>query len=285
MRFLTDNLSKVNIDYQICETQKPGHASEIASELPQDIDVLVAVGGDGTLNEIINGIDPQRNLVLGLIPAGSGNDFALNLGLSRDPEDSLNVLFNSEVVCKNIDIGAVEISNANGDISRKRFINSLGIGFDSKIAYLYNKNHFLTGLSGYLFAGLRALFDFRYINMDISTEQENFSGDKLLLTVSNGKTSGGGFYLTPAAKINDKMLDYCAVDPVSRFKLLRSFYSAINKNIESNREVRLGNLKNGRIKLGIPYYIHTDGEPVAKVTELKITMIHSNLNFISKQEL
>ncbi len=193
------------------ETKKPKEAIEISKNI-HDFEYVFSVGGDGTAHEIVNGLALSNNkkTILGLIPAGSGNDYCHALKISRKVKKACRQLIKANI--KYVDLGLV-----NGIY----FANSLGIGFDARVAHLANqiKNEVnKTGLSLYYEALSRILksdFYCHHINYQI----ENGSWierEILLLAVTNGPSYGGGYKITPQAINDDGQLDVCLIDPLKK---------------------------------------------------------------------
>ncbi len=204
---------KYNCKY--IKTRHPKEAIEISKNL-SSYDFVFSVGGDGTVHEIVNGLALSNNnrSVLGVIPAGSGNDYCHTLGLSKKIKKNCRQLLNEDI--REIDLGLV-----NGVY----FANSLGIGFDARIAYLANQIKDEVGKSGiplYLAALLRILKkDYYFHQISIQYDNGPWHEHEILLTaITIGPTYGGGFKITPQAICNDGELDICLIDPIKKNEVL-----------------------------------------------------------------
>lgn len=278
---IKDYLEKMSISHEIVITEKPGHATLIANERQNLFDVIVSVGGDGTLNEIINGIDPGSKTILGVIPIGSGNDFAFNLLMSKNIEESLDIICRNEnhILC---DVCELEYSNGKINSTKKRFINNFGLGFDAQVAYINQHKKIGSGITSYIIAVLRALMKYKSINYTLSFENERIIGEKLLLTFGNGTSSGGGFYLTPNAKINDNLLDITTIEFISRFKLLQKLPMALINKMETVKEAKMYKAEKAHISLNGDFYIHTDGEAnLISADKISVKVLNDKLKFIN----
>lgn len=275
-------LLKKKINHHIEISQSPGHIIELVRSLANNFTHLISVGGDGTLNELINGINPQLPNMIGLLPIGTGNDFARNLNLSKNLDRNLDLIFNS-TKHSIVDIGQTKIIEESSEIEKTyRFINSLGIGFDALVAKLNQRSKHLTGLFSYIYAVILALIKHKDIDVEIEVGSEKISGKKLLVAIGNGFTTGGGFYLTPNAKINDNQLDMCIVESVKRLKILRSLPKALFNKLDKVKEAKLLNFSQTKIKLKEPTIVHTDGEIVTEIGKsLEISILNSKLKIIS----
>jgi YegS/Rv2252/BmrU family lipid kinase len=271
------------VEIEIVITEYHKHAIKIAGEAIEN-SFVISVGGDGTLNEIINGINSEKNITVGLLPSGTGNDFKNNIILSNSIEENLNYFFTDNVKTQLVDIGSLSYKIADDPkiYNHTRFINSLGVGFDAYAAHLNQSNKKLSGLPSYIISVLRALLNYKSIDVNFEFEGKTITGNKLLLTIGNGKTTGGGFYLTKDAKIDDGILDVCIVDFVSRIKLLSKIPAAIKQRLETVPEVTALKLKSAKIKLQKPYYVHVDGEIISDiVSELEISIDKNKLKIIT----
>jgi YegS/Rv2252/BmrU family lipid kinase len=190
-------------------TRAPGDAGRIARDSLDVFDVIVAVGGDGTINELLPGM-VHSGKPLAVIPAGSGNDFIKSLHIPNDLEKAVDVLVRGQT--RVIDVGTI-----NG----RYFANAAGIGFDAAVNKAsYGINHSKRGLLLYVYALLKTLGKFDSVSMTVSMNSERFTGEMFLLTVGNGTTVGGGFKLTPHAVLDDNLLDVTMVSPIRLLPLL-----------------------------------------------------------------
>jgi len=278
--------SENNVNYTIVETEYTKHATELAKANKNNFDVIVAVGGDGTVNEVINGIGNEVSLTFTVLPVGSGNDFVKNLGINGNIKDNLSIIHDPEEhEIIEVDIGNIQFTEVESDtIKHHKFINCLGIGFDAYVGHLNQKNKVLSGLSSYVYAVLRALFNFKMINVDLDFNETKYSGDKLMISIGNGISSGGGFYLTPNAIINDGLLDITIFETVTRARLLTALPMALLNKIEKVPEAKLLTSENLKLKLNTPYFVHCDGEIISeKLTTAEISTNQNVLKVIKKR--
>ena len=210
--------------------------------------LVVAVGGDGTAHEVVNGL-AGTDAVFGLLPFGSGNDLALALGIPDDPDAALAVLANGRDA--RIDLGRFE------DVW---FANSVGVGFEAQVTIESRKIRGLRGFAIYLAAVLKALARLRCPRMELRIDGEPFDGPRLLVSVGNGPRVGGGFLLTPDARNDDGILDLCLVDAVGRLRALRILPKAISGTHTTDPRITM--LRGRRIEIRSPdgFPFHADGE-------------------------
>ncbi len=185
-------------------TKGPGDAADIARRALRQFDVIVALGGDGTVNDILPGM-VFSGRPLGIVPGGSGNDFIKSVGIPNNIGRAVDLLLRGEG-CP-IDVGRI-----NG----RYFANGVGIGFDAAVNRAsYSINHSKRGFLLYFCALLRTLGKYDAAPLTIAINNTTFNQNAFLLTVGNGTTVGGGFKLTPHAKIDDGLLDVTIVSPLA----------------------------------------------------------------------
>ncbi|PIS42738.1 MAG: hypothetical protein COT24_01950 [Candidatus Kerfeldbacteria bacterium CG08_land_8_20_14_0_20_40_16] len=201
-----------NLKYETVLTKQPKEATNLARKAAHRFEVIVAVGGDGTINEVVNGI-VDSSAILGTIPIGSGNDFAKEIGLSRNLKKDLKILLEGKI--KEVDLGLVN--------NQYYFINGLGVGFDGEAASRVRKfTKYISGYPAYLMAVLRTLATYKFRKVKITFDHEHIIEKQILLVATcNGKAYGGGFNVAPSAKIDDGLFTVCLVDKVGRFYALR----------------------------------------------------------------
>jgi len=271
-------------DSQIVLSKAPGHLTDIAKKsCLLDFTHFVAVGGDGTLNEVINGLGTNFNKLLALLPVGSGNDFARNLHLSKNVVSNLKLIFNPHPKIKMVNLTEVEIVTVSSSERHKTlFINSLGIGFDALVADLNQKNKRFNGLLSYVLSVIHAIGIYRDIEAEIFLNDGKFLGPKLLISIGNGCTSGGGFFLTPDAEIDDNLLDICIIDSLSKVNMLRHLPKALMNKIKRVKEVHLQKITKADIYLKKPFLVHADGEIISReAVKISIELSEKRINVIS----
>ncbi len=264
-------------------TEFPGHAIEIAKEHAQSFNNLIIVGGDGTVNEVFNGLKESIKLKIGIIPIGTGNDFATNIGYKRKNIEILIKKFLTE----NPNTIPFQMYNAEytenknlGKVLNRRFVNAIGIGFDALVANIVNKKNKKGGILAYLngvFEGLRSL---QYVQIEESSVI-NTIPEKFLITLGNTKTSGGGFYLSPHANFNQKELAITIIEKIGKLKILRSLPLALINLIYKVREVSLLTAEEIYIKFKKPTVFHCDGEVISEdLRTIKVKPIEHNFRLI-----
>ena len=209
--------------FEIHFTDHEGHAREYAEEITsqEGSGAVIAVGGDGTLHEILNGFKNFDNYSLGLIPLGTGNDFAEAAKLPKVPERA------AEIIAFRQPTGIDYIQLDSG----LRSLNAVGYGLDVevlKIAYTSKRK----GKSKYFFALLKALKKFRGCNFTVNCNGESIKKFGFIAAIGNGSQIGGGIKLFPSAKIDDGKMNLIAVDYLSKSKIFGAFLKLMRGKVE-----------------------------------------------------
>mgnify|MGYP005853534715 FL=1 len=256
------------IDYALTVTQRPGHARELAqAAVAEGVDVVVAAGGDGTVNEVVNGLIAAAQATgewqagkpagtLGVFPIGSGNDFAFALGLrSHDiPGAVARIAAGQEHV--------VDLAHVADDRGVELFFcNNLGSGFDAAVNIEARKIKRLRGFFIYFVALLRtvALY-YRTPLAHIQAGLSHLTQPVIMASIANGPRTGGGVLMAPRASITDGLLDLCVAGQVSRLGILGLVPHFIRGTHEDKPQVQMLRADHIVIEVtnGLP--VHVDGE-------------------------
>ena len=249
--------------YEVVYTSRAGHATEIARACSSPH--VVAVGGDGTVNEVANGIMGSGKS-LGIIPTGSGNDFIKSLGIPRKLQACVEILQARNV--RRIDAGRVACGNLKNGSTQyapdRFFVNGVGIGFDASVAQRVSEINYLRGTLLYLVAVLQTLGHYKPPFFRISVDGNTTVGKKLLVAVGNGKCAGGGFYLTPEALVDDGKLDVCAIQEVPVTKILRLIPAVMSGKRIDDKAVSYSRTTSIAVESMERFNVHADGEVVGR---------------------
>jgi YegS/Rv2252/BmrU family lipid kinase len=257
-------------------TVYPTHATELARQAGEDgYELVVALGGDGTVHEVINGLmqlPTKKRPRLGVVPVGSGNDFAYSLGISRRPEEALRQVLTGRP--RLMDVGS--ICDEHG--RKEYWNNTLGIGFDTIVTIHSRRVPIVQGFAVYFAAVLQTiLFDYHPFKLAIKTDTESWTQEMMMLVLCNGGREGGGFYLDPAAKTDDGRLSYISVSKISVPRMLMTIPYFLKGTHSRLSYVRMGTLQQIEMTSDRPLFIHTDGEVYAgfgsKVKSLTIQVL------------
>ncbi|NOY05270.1 MAG: diacylglycerol kinase family lipid kinase [Chlorobi bacterium] len=262
-------LESMAIPYRTLTSERSGHAIELAAGLDGRTAVVVAVGGDGTVHEIVNGLTKKDQLV-GVVPTGTGNDFARLLGM-ENPLDTMDAITTASPL--RLDIGRIEIEEEGGGKIHRCFVNTLGLGFDAEVAVRANKMKFGSGILPYLVSVFMTLRSFRSVPALVSWNDGVIESKLFLASIGNGTTSGGGFILSPQAKPDDGLLDLCFVREVTRMRALRLLPKTFHGKHVAEKEVTYVQSETISIELESPLSLHADGEILSE----KVRKIHVKL--------
>lgn len=240
-------------------TVYPTHAIELARQAGEDgYELVISVGGDGTVHEVINGlmqVPEERRPRLGIVPMGTGNDFAYALGIERKPAEAVSRIFTGQP--RRVDIGRL----VDGSGRVEYWDNALGIGFDATTTIHSRRFTLLHGFIAYFFAVLQTvMLNHDSPRMHIETDHEQWTEKMLMLVLCNGSREGGGFLLAPEAKPDDGVFDYAGIGPVSRLMMLRLIPEVLRGTHGRFSQVRTGRLTCMQLRAESPLTIHTDGE-------------------------
>jgi YegS/Rv2252/BmrU family lipid kinase len=265
-------------------TEFPTHATDLALQAArQGAQVVVAIGGDGTVHEVVNGLmqaSPEQRPALGVVPIGSGNDFCANVGLPSDPESAILRAFEGNPVA--VDIGRVQDESGRSEY----WDNTLGIGFDAATTINSREISRLQGLAMYFVAVVRTILrDHNAPRLNLRIDQESSTRELLMLTACNGPREGGGFRVAPQADPRDGVLDFAMVEYVSRLTMFRLIPEFMRGTHGRFRQVHLGKFRHLELQSDRPLLIHTDGEIFASaktdVRQLTIEVLPGALQVIA----
>ncbi|HAS54910.1 MAG TPA: hypothetical protein DCS42_12720 [Nitrospiraceae bacterium] len=251
-------------------TTGPGDAANIARRACGEFDVIVAVGGDGTVNEVLPGM-LFSGKPLGIVPGGSGNDFVKTLNIPNDIEKAVDIVL----------AGRTKVVDA-GKINDRYFANGVGFGFDAAVNRAsYQINHQKRGLWLYICAMVKTLGTFDAVPIKVSMNGRSMEQETFLLTVGNGTTCGGGFKLTPYAKIDDHLLDVTIVRPLGIARLLWHLPKVFLGTIDRVKKyASLDRAPKLTVEAERPVPVHVDGEMFGEGTRYEIEVVPNALTVI-----
>jgi len=248
-------LSRNPHEFQWQVTQTPGEMrGEINNAPSMGFDVILLVGGDGTVHEAFSAIK-ETGLPLGLIPCGRGNDFARNIGLTLNLERSCFIpakpLFREIDLptVNNIPYGSIACTGFDADVNR----------------YARDKRGYFGGTPGYIICVIKALRAFRPFNAEIEIDDYHWGGPVMMIAAANGPFYGGGMKIAPDAKMDDRLLDVCIIKEVSKWELLRQFPKVFQGKHSTHPKVILKSCRNVRVISTEKREIFADGEYVGNI--------------------
>lgn len=221
---LEKRMGAMGVEHRFYETRCRGDARKIARKLTSQgaddgLDI-VAMGGDGTLNEVLNGLEDPARVRLGIIPCGSGNDFATIAGIPPTPQGTVDVLLHGEAKPTDyLQCGPV------------RGINAVGTGIDVDILRRYNRMKLLKGSAAYMASLVLTLFSYRARRFTELRGGEALPHNALIACAGNGRHIGGGIPICPEAAIDDGLLDIVIVDDIPRRRIPGAFIQLLKRRI------------------------------------------------------
>lgn len=265
-------LAENGIEARILETREPGHAERLAAAATDlGHDRVIAVGGDGTVQEVLNGLlssgvgTDGGPPALGLIPSGRGNDLARSVNLPLDPMACLPIALGETT--HPFDVGRAE----GADGSRRHFGAAGGVGFDAAVAYTMavHRRFWMRGEAGYFLGTLNELRRYRNSALEVTLmgdgEDRVVSQRFLFVAFANGPYYGGGMQICPDARTDDSWLDVCLVGDLSRLAALRELPGIYQAKHLRNPMVEIVRARRLRIEGDGATRVHLDGEPFGNV--------------------
>lgn len=217
---IREYLKQYELDFDLSLTEYPGHAIELAKKAAADgYDFIIAAGGDGTSNEVLNGLMQHKQEfgsfpVMGVIPVGRGNDFAYGANIPAELEAACALL--ASLPRKWIDIGKVFADDSSTGLY---FGNGIGVGFDAVVGFLAARMR-LKGMLSYLVAAIKTIFIyFKPPRVVVEMNDKNVELSALMVSIMNGRRMGGGFMMAPSAGISDGVFDLCVVKQVPQLAM------------------------------------------------------------------
>ncbi len=262
---------RYEVDVQVLETRQRGHAIALAHEAVKSSDALVAVGGDGTIQEVARGLltgqkETGRQVPLGIVPVGTGNDFIKMLDIPSNPSNAIATLMRATP--QPVDYGVVSWEGPD-EQGEQMFLNAVGMGFDAQAASVADQFKFLPGTLAYLSAVLKTIRKWSAPRVELAYMDAGgkthtwYTGPMLLTNVGNGRCVAGGFYLSPDASITDGVFDVCAIEDVPIGRFLRILPRALKGKHILAPEAHIRQAVNLVLHTDSAVAIHADGEILA----------------------
>lgn len=255
-------LSHAGLSFDHEFTEGVGHAIELARTAVSDgYHYLVAVGGDGTVNEVANGIlgsTGASSTALGVISTGTGSDFARSVGIPRHYVSACSHLTSQRRTL--IDVGVVEYKS-NGQSLQRFFVNVAGIGFDAAVVENTERlPKYFGGTVPYLASLLRTLFGYRNKSVILRIGDKVEAARILNVVVANGSYVGGGMHIAPDASLNDNLLDVVVIGDIGKFELLKAVPMVYKGTHVTHPKVRVEKAANITVESSERILVYADGE-------------------------
>jgi YegS/Rv2252/BmrU family lipid kinase len=247
-------IRKYDVDAEIVFTEKSGHATELAANyLARGFGYIIGVGGDGTINEIARALIGKKDVIAGIVPGGTGNDFIQILGFpDRFGDNDWEAFFKSDVI-------GMDVGNVNGMI----FLNGMGLGFDAQVAaenYTEPGKVKKGGKHKYIWHIVKTLLFFKEKKMTAVTGTVTSESDCFINTISIGRRFAGGFLLTPKAIANDGLLDVCMIKKLNLFERFSILLKVPEGKHISDKRVNYYQTRGIKLEFSSEVPFHADGE-------------------------
>lgn len=263
------HLDKTQFEYEIKYTKHAGHAQEIAREaVAQGIDIVVAIGGDGTVNEVARSL-VHTQTALGIIPCGSGNGLARHLGIPIQPVKAIKVL-NCNIIHE-LDYGK---------INKMPFFCTCGIGFDAFVSSKFaeaGKRGFLTYIENTLREGL--VYEPETYNITIDKNKQ-LTYKAFLIACANASQYGNNAYIAPHASMSDGLMDVTIMEPISVLEAPQIAIQLFNRTITHNSKIKSFRCTTVDIDRNNPGVIHFDGDPVMAGKHIEVELVPKGLRMV-----
>ena len=251
-------------------TSGKGEASAIArrltAEASGDVDII-AMGGDGTLHEVLNGLEDPARVRLGLIPCGSGNDFAAAAGIPMDPAAVLEIILKGEARFTDY----MECSGVRG-------INAIGTGIDVDILRRYAKMKVLKGSAAYLASLLLTVVSYKPKRFSEVVGDVPEPHEALIACAANGQSFGGGIPIAPRAALDDGLMDVVIIDGIKKIAIPRAFIMLMKRRVLELRQTLFKRQPRLTVRPDAPMAIQIDGE-IYEDLPFDVELIHGVLRF------
>ncbi len=285
--YVLNTLDALGAEYQLVETTAPGHATELARNAGlMGFPIVVSVGGDGTVNEVINGLmaahlagDPVA--VLGLLPLGRGNDFSVGAGIPKEIDRAIALL--NSGVRRPLDVGLV----SGGDYPEgKYFANGIGIGFDTLVGLHAAELKKIGGALSYVIGALKTFIQYpKAPQVCISWEGGQSNQKAHQISVMNGRRMGGLFWMAPNTSIHDGRFDACFSQELKRWPMLTGIVAYIRKTQHRRKDFTM--VQSSWFNIEAPeggLVVHADGETISVNTNsIRVHCIQGCLEILSGQ--
>jgi diacylglycerol kinase (ATP) len=280
-------LQKYKLDYKIVLTERPWHSADLAEQGAKDgYDVVVAACGDGTTNEVLNGLMRAKKAgydktAMGLIAIGTGNDFAYGMNVPGGVEVGVKIL--AEDFRRRMDVGLLK----GGDYPDGRYFgNGVGIGFDAATGFVAAKIRWTRGLLLYLIAAIETIFIYyKPPTVKLVYDDKELTQPSLMISIMNGRRMGGGFYFAPKGNPSDGIFDLCIAASASRGRIFGLIPYFMKGTQATQKEVTMSQAHKvvaTAVKGTLP--VHCDGETVAfETSEITVDLLPQQIEFVTQK--
>jgi len=272
LKWIDERMDRSVYDYSIVKTQYAGHATQIAASAVQDkADVVVAIGGDGTINEIARAL-VHSETALGIIPCGSGNGLARHLRIPMEPKAAIDIINQGNRLC--IDYGK---------INNIPFFCTCGVGFDAFVSLKFADSG-KRGLLTYLENTLHESLTYQPETYEIENEEGTMKYKAWMIACGNASQYGNNAYIAPQASLTDGLMDITIMEPFTVLDVPSLSFQLFNKTIDQNSRVKTMRAKKIKIQRAHDGVMHFDGDPLMAGKELEVEIIPGGLYVIASDK-
>ncbi len=269
---IPEYLDSERFEYDMVYTERSGHAAQLAKEAAKEgVDIAVAVGGDGTVNEVARSL-VHTDTALAVIPCGSGNGLARHLFIPINPIGALKIL--AECSIETLDYGL---------INKQPFFCTCGIGFDAFISQKFAEAG-KRGLMTYVDNTLKGGLTYKPETYHISIDGEEQTYEAFLIACANASQYGNNVFIAPAASMNDGLMDVTILEPFNLLEAPQVVVQLLNKTIDKNSHTRTFRCKRVHIHRERPGVVHFDGEPMECGTDIDVELINRGVHVVVNPE-
>lgn len=272
LKWIVERVDRSIYDYSIVKTEYAGHASQIAAEAVKNkVDIVVAIGGDGTINEIARSLIHSET-ALGIIPCGSGNGLARHLRIPMDPKAAVDIINKG-----------TQFSIDYGKINNIPFFCTCGVGFDAFVSLKFADSG-KRGLLTYLENTLHESITYQPETYEIENEEGTVNYKAFLIACGNASQYGNNAYIAPQASLTDGLMDVTILEPFTVLDVPSLSFQLFNKTIDQNSRIKTMRTKKIKIHRSHDGVLHFDGDPLMAGKELEVEIIPQGLNVIAPEK-
>ena len=269
LKWIDERMDRSIYDYSIIKTEYAGHATQIAANaVRENVDVVVAIGGDGTINETARSL-VHSNTALGIIPCGSGNGLARHLHIPMDPKSAIDIINQGN-----------QLRIDYGKINNIPFFCTCGVGFDAFVSLKFADSG-KRGLLTYLENTLHESLTYKPETYEIENEEGTMKYQAFLIACGNASQYGNNAYITPQASLTDGLMDVTIMEPFTVLDVPSLSFQLFNKTIDQNSRIKTLRAKKIKIHRAHDGVVHFDGDPLMAGKELEIEIIPQGLSVIT----
>jgi len=281
---ISDLLKNEALPFDVNFTERKGHAIHFTIEgIAAGYRKIITVGGDGTLNEVVNGVFlnkncPTTDISLALIPVGTGNDWGRMFGIPLDYKKAISIIGENKLMLH--DVGLVSFYYGT-EKKERYFINIAGLGFESVVVKRtnYQKDRGHSGKLIYFYNLLMSLISYKNTRAEIIIDGEKISADVFSLNVGNGRYCGGGMRQTPRALPDDGLLDVTIINGMGKFEIMRNLKILYDGTILQHPKIDGYKCKNIKVSSDSVMYAEADGESLGQ-TPAEFSIIPDGINIV-----